>query len=208
MPKRDEAFMQQQRERILNGAYQCFLRKGFRSTSIRDICKEAGLSVGAVYIHFENREAIIEAVCKRVNQQTSESLMAGETAAEFIDNVADLISDGRKDPSLVNLNHQLLADAFTTDQMEELYSDLMNASFSMMKKHLKRFRDNGEIEMPFDLDTTAVGVASLLTGISLRMNFDDSRPENKSRRQIKKLVALMIGAPEVASRKRNLRQAG
>ena len=70
MPKRDEAFMEQQRERIIDAASRCFLSKGFRDTSIRDICEEANLSVGAIYVHFENRDALSSAVTDRITSQT------------------------------------------------------------------------------------------------------------------------------------------
>lgn len=201
--------MQRQRGRILDAALQCLLRKGLRATSIRDICNEVGLSVGAVYIHFENRDAIVQAVCRRVTEQTSDSAVVADTATEFIDNLTDIIIECQKNPSMSDLNHQLIADALSTKQMAELYAELMGISFGFMKEQLKRFRDSGEIEMPFDLDTTVVGISSFLTGYGLRMYFEEPRPERTVRRHLKDLIAHMIGAPEVSSRgRRQLKQAG
>ena len=209
MPKRDEAFMRQQRGRILDAALQCLQRKGLRATSIRDICKEVGLSVGAVYIHFENRDAIVEAVCRRVTEQTSGSAIVGSTAMEFIDNLTDIIIECHKNPSMSDLNHQLIADALSTKQMAELYAELMGISFDFMKKQLTRLRDSGEIEMPFDLDTTAVGLSSFLTGYGLRMYFEKPRPERTVKRELQDLIGRMIGVPEVTSQHRSrLQQAG
>ena len=46
---------------ILEAAEQCFMRKGFHQTSMKDICTEAGMSAGNLYRYFDDKEAIIEA---------------------------------------------------------------------------------------------------------------------------------------------------
>lgn len=53
---------QNSRARIVEAAYQLFLRQGYHRTSMRQISAEAGLTVGAIYNHFVNKEAIWEAV--------------------------------------------------------------------------------------------------------------------------------------------------
>jgi AcrR family transcriptional regulator len=44
--------------RILNAARTLFLKKGYRTTTIRDICRAARLSNGTVYFYFKNKDAI------------------------------------------------------------------------------------------------------------------------------------------------------
>ena len=199
MPKRDEAFMQQQRERILDAAYRCFLRKGFRDTSIRDICKEADLSIGAIYNHFDNREAIIRAVSEQITAQTTGGTPEDCSVDEFIRDITNIVIECHKNPSMTELNHQLVADAFSTDHMAEVYSDLMRYSADWMKTHLKRFHKNGEIELPADMNTTVQGISSFLTGFSLRMYFDNARSERVIAKQMHTLIAHLIGAPKVTA---------
>lgn len=52
------------RTRIISAAVDCFAAKGFAATTIADIERAAGLSVGAggTYRHFESKRAILEAV--------------------------------------------------------------------------------------------------------------------------------------------------
>jgi AcrR family transcriptional regulator len=52
------------RQRILAAAVECFAAKGYAGTTIADIERAAGLSVGAggTYRHFESKRAILEAV--------------------------------------------------------------------------------------------------------------------------------------------------
>jgi AcrR family transcriptional regulator len=52
------------RTRIIGAAVECFAAKGYAATTIADIERTAGLSVGAggTYRHFESKRAILEAV--------------------------------------------------------------------------------------------------------------------------------------------------
>jgi len=61
MPKVTKEHRQAKREQILDAALRCFTRNGYHKSSMRDICKEAGLSAGAVYLHFRSKEEIMEA---------------------------------------------------------------------------------------------------------------------------------------------------
>ena len=46
MPRVSEAHLAARREQIIEAATRCFLRNGFHQTSMQDVIKEAGLSVG------------------------------------------------------------------------------------------------------------------------------------------------------------------
>ena len=71
MTKNPEALARQQkrtqmrREQVLAAAEQCFQREGFHAASVNRIAAEAGMSVGHVYRHFDNKEDIILTLCER-----------------------------------------------------------------------------------------------------------------------------------------------
>ena len=44
------------RERIVRAALKHFVEKGYKETSIKKIADEAGVSMGATYVHFKNKE--------------------------------------------------------------------------------------------------------------------------------------------------------
>lgn len=63
--------MNAQRERIILAALGCIARKGVEGTSMADIWKEAGLSAGALYVHFRNKNDLV-AQCLRFELAPSE----------------------------------------------------------------------------------------------------------------------------------------
>ena len=48
MPKVTEAHLEARRQQVLDPAFACFARQGFHQTTMDDICREAGLSAGAL----------------------------------------------------------------------------------------------------------------------------------------------------------------
>jgi AcrR family transcriptional regulator len=66
MPRVSEEHLAARRQQIIDAARICFARNGFHATSMQDVIKEAGLSVGAVYRYFDSKEALIEAVAEQV----------------------------------------------------------------------------------------------------------------------------------------------
>lgn len=54
------------RELILDTALRLFTDRGYFNTSVHDIQKEANVSIGSIYHHFGNKEAIAKALLARI----------------------------------------------------------------------------------------------------------------------------------------------
>ncbi|OKZ67899.1 MAG: TetR family transcriptional regulator [Clostridiales bacterium 52_15] len=63
---------QQTHENLLLCAQKHFLKYGFERASIREICKDAHVTNGAFYNHFEDKEALFGALVEPVVQTVSE----------------------------------------------------------------------------------------------------------------------------------------
>lgn len=51
--------------RVLNAALELFSSQGFRATTMRQIAEKVGLSVGNIYHHFSNKEALFARLIER-----------------------------------------------------------------------------------------------------------------------------------------------
>ena len=74
MPKLKPDVQRARSEHILDAAERCFARAGFHRTSIHDICKEAGISPGALYVYFDSKEALIAGISERDRAEFAERL--------------------------------------------------------------------------------------------------------------------------------------
>src|SRR3981189_2443761 len=50
------------RDQILSAAAKCFVENGFHGSSMAELAKRAGMSVGHIYHYFDSKDAIIEAI--------------------------------------------------------------------------------------------------------------------------------------------------
>jgi AcrR family transcriptional regulator len=57
-PRTTEDQWNKTHQKIMNTAQTLFATKGYNGTSINDIVKESGVSKGAIYNHFENKERL------------------------------------------------------------------------------------------------------------------------------------------------------
>lgn len=64
--KTDEARKTQTEEKLLRCAKQRFLSVGYEKASLRDICRDAGVTTGALYFAFEGKEALLGAILEPV----------------------------------------------------------------------------------------------------------------------------------------------
>ena len=92
------------RENILTSALKLFREKGFEQTTMRDIAKSAGLSLGASYYYFKTKEAIVMAYYDRVQaEHTALAIPAMQKAKDFrarlgvaMHTKLDIIKDDRR----------------------------------------------------------------------------------------------------------------
>jgi AcrR family transcriptional regulator len=77
----------------MSSAIDCFARLGYQGTSIDRIARDAGVTKGAVYYHFRDKEEILfEAVKDRIGgfeQQVLEEITPGRDALENLRHVVD-----------------------------------------------------------------------------------------------------------------------
>ncbi|RCS23957.1 TetR/AcrR family transcriptional regulator [Phyllobacterium salinisoli] len=64
------------RQQILEGARRVFMRMGFDAASVNDITREAGVSKGTIYVYFNGKEELFEALCDEYRASMFASLTA------------------------------------------------------------------------------------------------------------------------------------
>ncbi|SDR50812.1 transcriptional regulator, TetR family [Rhizobiales bacterium GAS113] len=84
------------RKRILEAAERAFVRQGFHATTMQHVAAEAGMSPGNLYRYFRSKEAIVEGLCARDQEERAKAFA---TLAEA-DNVVCAMAAGIRDKLL------------------------------------------------------------------------------------------------------------
>lgn len=76
-PRPDEAAEDNaKRRQILDGARRVFLSDGFDGASMNDIARTAGVSKGTLYVYFDSKEALFEALIRTERREQAERYLA------------------------------------------------------------------------------------------------------------------------------------
>lgn len=74
MPKVTEAYKEERRAAILEGALHCFAEKGYAATTIDDIVRYLGISKGAIYNYFTSKEEMYAQIMESRMKRLASSL--------------------------------------------------------------------------------------------------------------------------------------
>ena len=65
---------QRTKQRIETVAWELFARKGFEKTTMREIAKEAGVSLGAAYHYFRSKDEMVMSLYRRTQLSISQDV--------------------------------------------------------------------------------------------------------------------------------------
>lgn len=165
MPKRDIAYMNTQREMLAQAALECLLERGLGETSIRDICAQAGVSTGAFYVHFNDKEEVILAACEIDLAQEDTSACAqswDEYRAIFM--AAPAAFDKTRARKRLRMSYQFAAELTLYDRDLPGFKSIHDRYYTWIRESLRCIHANGEIGLPLGLEQTAMLHARLYYG--------------------------------------------
>jgi AcrR family transcriptional regulator len=74
---------------ILEGARSVFMHHGFDAASMNDIARAAGVSKGTLYVYFDSKETLFEALIRAERGQQAEQLCPLDTGADMATTLRD-----------------------------------------------------------------------------------------------------------------------
>ncbi len=91
---KNEELINLRRQELVNAAVKLFVKKGFHKTTVREIAKEFGMSMGALYDYIRTKEDILFLVCDHIFKSVSDKLEASlETEKDPKEKLKDAIRD-------------------------------------------------------------------------------------------------------------------
>jgi AcrR family transcriptional regulator len=181
MPKLKPDTQRARREHILDAAERCIARAGFHRSTMHDICAEAAISPGALYVYFSSKEDLIAGITER-----DRAKLAGEFAevAKAPDLMAALARLGEhyaiEEPKYKSvLAIEMGCEATRNPVVGEIYRSVDNFCLDSFKQLFARARAEGKIAPELDTETIAQVIAVIGDGLFWRRavdpNFDGAR---------------------------------
>ena len=173
VPKISPAHEQQRRDQIMQAAMACFARQGYHATSMDDVVRESGLSVGAIYSYFASKEDLFLALSDDRANQTLAYLNdlfrrpgpMADKSREAVDYFFRILSDELL--SLARVNVEFMSEAAKSERVRERQARRCESVRQFMRWLLAEAQQKGEVRDDVDIDAAAELMMALNEGILL-----------------------------------------
>src|SRR5262245_15309761 len=164
IPRRWERRKEARPGELVAAALQLFSERGFAATRLEDVATVAGVSKGTVYLYFESKEQLFEAV---VREAVAPNIARAEALVDaFEGSTPDLlralfrfIGEVLETP-LTGVMKLIVSESGNFPQLARMYADLvLRRVFALLRRILERGITRGEFR-PLDLDATVPLVAA------------------------------------------------
>ena len=168
--RRTKEEAQKTREQLLISAKKLFTEKGFSSTALSDIVQNAGLTRGAAYWHFKNKDEIYIAVV----QQALSDMMAAKEAAlnqplrtprEKLQSILCLPLNMPTEYALVNGVAALLPTCPQFAELEEIVQNQKKNLKQSIRLFLEECLQEDRLSLRADIQTTVKMFFLLFEGL-------------------------------------------
>ena len=174
MPRVSDDHLTARREQILAAARTCFLRKGLHATSMQDLIREAGLSVGAVYRYFTSKNEIINAIADSVaggvTRRLAEIAEADprrplpETMSRVLEVIDEQVGPDGNFPLAMQVWAEATLDPAIGAIVRERYLGIRAAFHTVAR----RAAEAGELPPDTDLDAVAAALFGVVPAYALQ----------------------------------------
>jgi AcrR family transcriptional regulator len=202
VPRVTAAHEQEVRDRIIAAAVRVFSEKGYHSSTIADVCRESGLSVGAIYTYFASKEALFLQSCDLISarglDELAQRLAGATTTAERLTTAISLyietIDEYEGAPGQISLV-QAWAEADREPGVREMLAARRERLVGAGQVLLHQGIASGELPSWLDVDAVTRGLLALLDGLLLqRIEAGDAYRPGDLRRRAGAIAELLLAA--------------
>lgn len=161
---------QKKMDLVIRAARKLFVEKGYRGVAIPEIVKESGVSVGAIYLHFGNKEKLAETVYTKTLQQFmdlfSEQVLSKESVQAKLRAFSELVFEITEEDSEM-MEYML---SIRKEIRSKLLSPLCSSdAFLAVQKIIADGIVAGEIKPGGNLVAAISYTGVILRGVELRL---------------------------------------
>jgi TetR/AcrR family transcriptional regulator, repressor for uid operon len=194
MPKLRPETQQARREHILDAAERCIANAGFHRTTMQDICREAEISPGALYVYFDSKEALIAGISERDRQEFAERLEALANAPDFMQALRMLgeqyfLEENGKDH---RMSIDIGLEATRNPRVGEIFRRFDRYIVDSFEALFRRLQREGRIAPALDIATTARAFIIIADGMFWRRAVDPAFDAGKLMPAVLQLVETLL----------------
>jgi AcrR family transcriptional regulator len=198
MPKLKPDTQRARREHILDAAEICFARAGFHRTTMQDICKEALISPGALYVYFASKEDLIAGIAERDRAEFADRFAELSAAPDFMKPLASLgqhyfSEQAAHKPTMCI---EIALESTRNPKVGEIYRSVDRFVEESFEKLFAGLAAEGRIAPDFDIPTVAKLFSLIGDGLFLHRAVDPEFDAETTVPAAMALLRMLLNPPE------------
>ena len=159
---------------ILNAAADLFAKKGISRTRLEDIAVSAGVTRGAIYWHFSDKDALITAMIDGINAPTEAAMEALNTQLSdtpSLDTLKQVVVDAftrtYDKPAVAQITRFILRYSLSdgTERLNARIEHKRQISFEHIKLFIEKSQQSGLVTSTLPSDCIAKHIQAHITGL-------------------------------------------
>ena len=180
MPKLKPDTQRARREAILDAAEICFARSGFHRCTMHEICKEAGISPGALYVYFASKEDLIAGLAERDRSEFQERIAPIGGARDILNALRAIgekyFVEEPKHKRLMCV--EIGVESTRNEKVGEIFRSVDQHIHNSFRELFERLEKEGRIAPDLDAETLAQLLSVIGDGMMWRRAIDpDFKPD-------------------------------
>jgi AcrR family transcriptional regulator len=191
----DPALPERRRGQILEAARACFRERGFRQTTIEEICAETRISPGALYRYFDSKADIVAAIALDARAEAEAALDQLASAEALVEGLAELAHafleafDGEKDAALLS---DIWAEAARDPVLAKALAERDKIARVRIAAAIDKARGAGGIYPALNAEEAAETLLAALEGFTLRRALWRAEPLTATVRRYRTLALHLL----------------
>jgi AcrR family transcriptional regulator len=168
---------EERRADILDAALRCFLRTGYRGTTMDDVVRESGLSKGTIYWHFANKQDIFATLFDKIILEFMAGLQIkpaseGKSITEQLHQIITAsVQAAEHNKEKLKLPLKFIIELWQENFFMQHYQTILQAFVDQIKTLIEAGIASGEFRA-VDAHELAWGLAALYDGLILYYMLD------------------------------------
>lgn len=177
MPRLADATRIERRQQLIDAAWRCVGDRGFQTLSVDDVCAEAGVSKGAFYVYFEQKQdlllALLDDEAARIDGVMQELQRSQVGGIERLRRFARAMIKLGEDPAGLQIRADMWAEMSSSPEVREHWAGVVRGRRAALRTWIEESEAAGELR-PVPANALAAILLALGDGLLLHAGLDPS----------------------------------
>ena len=177
MPRLSPATKVERRQQLIDAAWRCLVDRRFRSLTVDDVCSEAGVSKGAFYVYFEQKQDLLLALLDDEAAEMDDVMQtlqhSRSSSVERLRRFARAILEQGDDPARLQIRADLWAELSSSAVVRERWIAVVGARRETLRRWIEEGVSSGELSS-IPANAFAAILLALGDGLLLHAGLDPS----------------------------------